>query len=142
MNRGLYYLGCFVAIVVLESLPRFLFEVEHPFMIVERAILLTLFLLVAWFFDYSLHSQWRWSLLSSMFVVDAIAAITLAALLFMQLFSPWFVLVSAIVILVRAGVFSYLVAHRLPQLRSLVFFSSVLLLTVGELVIAFGVHPF
>jgi hypothetical protein len=80
--------------------------------------------------------------LSSMFIVDAAIGVALAILLFFQLFSPIFMLVAALVILVRAGIFSYLVAHRLPHLRGLVFFASMLLLVVGEMVITFGVKPF
>ena len=135
MSRFLYYTACLFAIIVLESFPRFLNDVYRPFMLVERLVLITLFLLVAWFFRYSLHSEWRWSILSSMFFVDAIIAVGLALCLFLQLFSGWFVLLSGALILLRAGVFSHLVAERLKHLRSFVFFTCFVLLLAGEILL-------
>jgi hypothetical protein len=142
MERALYYLGCFIAVVVFESLPRFLFEVNQSWAIAERTVLLLLFLFVAWFFHYTVHGRWRWSVLSSMFFVDSIVAVTLAILLFFQLVSPWFFLVALVVVLIRAFIFSYLVSTTLPHLRGLVFATCFILLLAGELVLTFGIRPF
>jgi hypothetical protein len=138
MDRSVYYASCFLALVVLESFPHFISDALRPYMIVEHAVLILVFLAVAWFFHFALHDEWRWSILSSMFFVEAIAAVALTVLLFLQLFSHWFVIGTALVLLIRAGVFSYLAVDRIKTLRSLVFFTCFVLLLAGELVMLFG----
>ena len=140
MDRFFYYLGCFIAVVLLEALPRFLFEVNMPFLVWERFLLLSFFLITGLFFSYVEHGKWRWGILSSMFFVDAIAVVVFAILLFMQLFSPWFMIITLVVIITRAAIFSYLVSFKLPQFRSLVFFTCLFLLVAGELVMSVGLR--
>jgi hypothetical protein len=135
MERAWYYTACLFAVAVLESIPRFIFEVEQEFFFVERLLLLSVFLVVAWFFHYALHERWHWSVTSGMFVIDAIAAVCFAVLLFLQLFSPWWAFVAVVLIVVRSALFSYLVSHRLTHLRSLVYISCFALLVLGELII-------
>lgn len=142
MARFWYYLGCFLAAVILESFPKFLFEINQPVLFFERFLMLGLFLLVAWFFKYSLKTPWKWSIVSSMFFVDAALSVGLAVSLFLQFFSPWFMLLSAALLLLRAGVFSYLAADRLPTLKGLVFFTCFVFLVCAEMVLTFGLQPF
>jgi cation transport ATPase len=125
----------FLAIVGLQSIPRFLFELEHALPIVQRAVLLGLFLVVAWFFTVSLHERFRWSMLSGLFLVEMAVGVAMAILLFLQLYSVAFVYAGLLVLLVRAGVYSYIASHRLPHLRGLVFSTTLFLLVLGEIVI-------
>lgn len=140
MDRFVYHALLLFAIVTLESFPRFWFELSLDFAFVSRAVLLGLFLLVGWFFRVSLGAPWRWSVLSSMFFVDAVVAVALALLLVAQLVMPVFVLFAAVIILGRDALFAYLMADRVPHLRPLVFFACFALLVLGELVITFGLR--
>lgn len=138
MYTGIYYAGCLIAIAVLESFPRFLFEASQQFQVLNRALLIVLFLAGAYFFKHTLRERWKWSVLSSMFFVDALAAVAFAILLFLQLFSVWFAFIAGIIILTRAGIFAYLISDRMQHLRGLVFFTTFLFLVTGELVLTFG----
>ncbi len=143
-NKGawfLYYVGCFVALVVLASLPKFIGTTGSSVFLVERAILLMLFIGVAWFFTKALHDEWRWSVLSSLFYVEAISAVACALLLFLQFFHDAFLILTILVLLLRSAVQAYLVSRRVTHLRGLVYFTSLFLLVCGELVLSFGFRP-
>jgi len=142
MEHFWYYLGCFLAVVVMESIPRFIFETLQPVMFLNRLLLLVMFLFAAWFFKKSLHERWKWSIVSGMFFVDAVVTVCLVMSLFLQFFNTWFVLASAILIVARAGIFSYLASDRMPHLKGLVFFTCFVFLVAGELVLTFGLQPF
>lgn len=141
MSRWLYYTGCFFAAAVLSSLPRFLFETQTPSHVFDRGLLLLIVMLVAWFFSNSLHENWRWSVLSSVFIIETISAVTFAVLLFLQLFSYVFAYVVLLLIFVRILALSYTFTYRFKHLRGLVFFTILFLLVCGELVLVWGANP-
>jgi hypothetical protein len=128
-------LATFLAIVGLQSIPRFLFELNAPLQIVQRAVLLALFFLVVWFFTTSSHEPFRWSILSGLFLLEAGVSVVMTILLFFQLYSIWWVYAGLFVLLLRAAAYSYVVSARLPHLRALVFGTGFFLLVIGELML-------
>lgn len=125
----------FLAIVGLQSIPRFLFELNAPLQIVQRAVLLGLFFVVAWFFTTSQHEQFRWSILSGLFLLETGVSVAMTIFLFFQLYSVWWVYAGLFVLLLRAAAYSYAVSARLPHLRGLVFGTGFFLLVLGEIML-------
>lgn len=123
----------------MESVPRFLSEIAQPFPFFQRLIVFALFLAGAWFFRRTLHTGWKTSVLSGMFIVEAAATVCFAILLFLQLWSPWWMLLTGFVILARSAIYAYLSAERLPNLRGLVFFTCLFYLVLAEIILTFGV---
>lgn len=130
-----YYVGCFIAAVVLQSFPRFWSDLVMPIRFFERALIIVLYLFIAWFFRKGLHVQWRWSILSSIFYVEAIAATALVLSMFLQLYAGIFVLITFAILFLRAAIYSYLASDRLPQLKGLVFFTCFIFLITAELIL-------
>ncbi len=130
-----YLIATFLAIAALESIPRFLFEIGQPIPIVQRIILLGLFLIVAWFFTVSVHEEFQWSILSGLFFLEMATGVAMAIVLFAQLYTPYAVYVGLFVLALRALAFSYAVSHKLTHMRTLVFCTCGFLLIIGEVII-------
>ena len=125
----------FLAIAALQSIPRFLFEIGQPLPVVQRIVLLGLFLVVAWFFTVSMHEDFQWSILSGLFMVEMATGVAMAIVLFAQLYTVYAIYAGLLVLLIRALVFSYAVSYRLTHLRGLVFCTCAFMLTAGEIII-------
>jgi hypothetical protein len=140
--QGWLHAATFLAIVALQSFPRFAIELTRPMVLVQRLVLMLLFFGVVWFFTHAAHGEMRWSVLSQMFFAEAMITSVLTVFLIGQLLFPALAYVTLAIIIARALFYAYLVSYRLPQLRGLVFGSSAILLTIGEFIITVGVTNF
>jgi hypothetical protein len=136
------YAGMFLAIAALQSIPRFAVELTRPLVLPQRVVLLAVFFGIVWFFTHAVHDRMHWDVLGRLFFIEAMLTATMAVFLIGQLAFPALTYVTLALIVGRAFLYAYVVSHRLPQLRGLVFATGAIVLVAGEFVILFGTLPF
>lgn len=136
------YVGLFLGVAILQSIPRFTSELLEPQMLVQRVVLLALFFSLAWFFTHAVHDTMRWSILARMFYLETVLAAVIAVLLVGQILYPFLAFFTLAALLFRALFYAYIVSEPLGHMRTLVFASCSILLVAGELIITVGKGPF